>query len=39
MDFKWREKYAKMKRALERLERIYRDTGNSIATDDAREAT
>ena len=39
MDFKWREKCAKMKRARERLERIYRDTGNSIATDDAREAT
>ena len=39
MKFKWREKYAKMMRALERLERIYTDTGNSISTDDAREAT
>ena len=39
MKFNWREKYAKMMRGFERLERIYTDTGSSISTDDAREAT
>lgn len=39
MNFDSGDKYAKMKRAFARLERIYTDTGNSITTSDAQDAT
>ena len=39
MKFQSHEKYAKMTRALARLERTYTETGNAISTADARDAT
>ena len=39
MEFKYRDKYGKMTRALARLERIYTDTGDAISTAAAQDAT